>query len=73
MKPPICLQSEHEAMQRTLTSSYCPIPIRQARERQDDMLLQRLRHKACAIGDIGCGNGYHAGAAGGFHARVSRV
>jgi SAM-dependent methyltransferase len=24
------------------------------------MLLQRLRHNACTIADIGCGNGYHA-------------
>lgn len=60
MKRAISLQSENEALQRTLMSSYCPVPIRQARERQDEMLLQRLRHNAYTIADIGCGNGYHA-------------
>ena len=60
MKPKISLQSEDEALRRALASSYCPAPIKQARERQDDVLLQRLRNSACTIADIGCGNGYHA-------------
>ena len=60
MKRTISLQSEDEALQQTLMSSYCPIPIKQARERQDGMLLQRLRHNVYTIADIGCGNGYHA-------------
>jgi SAM-dependent methyltransferase len=53
-------ESENEAVKRTLESSYCPEPIRHARERQDEMLNERLRHGAYKIADIGCGNGYHA-------------
>lgn len=60
MKHTISLQSEDEALRRTLASSYCPAPIKQARERQDELLLQRLRGSACTIADIGCGDGYHA-------------
>ena len=51
---------ENEAVKRTLESSYCPEPIRDARERQDSMITQRLRHSPYKIADIGCGNGYHA-------------
>jgi len=51
---------ENEAVKRTLESSYCPEPIRQARERQDGILMERLRHGPYTIADIGCGNGYHA-------------
>ena len=53
-------ESENEAVKRTLESSYCPEPIRQARERQDKILSERLRHGPYKIADIGCGNGYHA-------------
>ncbi len=60
MKRAISLESEQEALQRAMTSSYCPVPIKEAREWQDEMLLQRLRHNAFNIADIGCGNGYHA-------------
>ena len=60
MKHAISLQSEDEALRRTLASSYCPAPIRQARERQDEVLLQRLRNGSYTVADIGCGNGYHA-------------
>jgi SAM-dependent methyltransferase len=60
MKHSISLQSEDEALRRTLSSSYCPAPIKEARERQDEVLLQRLRNSVCTIADIGCGNGYHA-------------
>lgn len=56
----ISLASEQEALQRTMTSSYCPVPVRQARERQDEMLVQRLRQGVYNMADIGCGNGYHA-------------
>ena len=51
---------ENEAVQRTLESSYCPELIRQARERQDEILRERLRPGPYAIADVGCGNGYHA-------------
>jgi SAM-dependent methyltransferase len=56
----ISLESENEAVKRTLESSYCPEPIRQARERQDKLLTERLRHGPYKIADIGCGNGYPA-------------
>ncbi|MEM2890489.1 MAG: class I SAM-dependent methyltransferase [Candidatus Hadarchaeum sp.] len=52
--------SENEAVKRALESSYCPEPIRQAREKQDWILSERLRHGPYKIADIGCGNGYHA-------------
>jgi SAM-dependent methyltransferase len=53
-------ESENEAVKRSLESSYCPEPIREARERQDKMLTERLRPGPYKIADIGCGNGYHA-------------
>lgn len=53
-------QSEDEAVKRTLESSYCPAPIREARQRQDELLAERLRRGPYKIADIGCGNGYHA-------------
>jgi SAM-dependent methyltransferase len=53
-------ESENEAVKRSLESSYCPEPIREARERQDRMLSERLRPGPYKIADIGCGNGYHA-------------
>jgi SAM-dependent methyltransferase len=53
-------ESENEAVKRSLESSYCPEPIRQARELQDRMLSERLRPGPYKIADIGCGNGYHA-------------
>ena len=60
MKPTISLQSEDGALRRTLAASYCPAPIKEARERQDEVLLRRLRNSAGTIADIGCGDGYHA-------------
>ncbi|HKQ78178.1 MAG TPA: class I SAM-dependent methyltransferase [Blastocatellia bacterium] len=56
----ISREYENEAVKRTLESSYCPEPIRQARERQDEILNERLLHGRYKIADIGCGNGYHA-------------
>ena len=56
----ISREPENEAVKRTLESSYCPEPIRQARVRQDRILSERLRHGPYKIADIGCGNGYHA-------------
>jgi SAM-dependent methyltransferase len=53
-------ESENEAVKRSLEASYCPEPIRRARERQDEMLSERLRTGPYKIADIGCGNGYHA-------------
>jgi SAM-dependent methyltransferase len=56
----ILRESENEAVKRSLESSYCPEPIRQARERQDRLLSERLRPGPHKIADIGCGSGYHA-------------
>jgi SAM-dependent methyltransferase len=53
-------ESEDNAVKRSLESSYCPEPIRQARERQDRVLGERLQPGPYKIADIGCGNGYHA-------------
>ncbi len=51
--------SEDEAVRKTLTSSYCPPLIREARERQDEILIARYRDKPLRIADMGCGDGYH--------------
>ena len=56
----ISLESENEAVKRALESSYCPEPIREARQIQDEILSERLRQGPYKIADIGCGNGYHA-------------
>jgi len=56
----ISRESENEAVKRSLESSYCPETIRDARERQDVLLSERLRPGPYKIADIGCGNGYHA-------------
>src|SRR5262245_10045130 len=53
-------ESENEAVKRSLESSYCPEPIKEARERQDNLLCERLKPGPYKIADIGCGNGYHA-------------
>src|SRR5215510_6846580 len=53
-------ESENEAVKRSLESSYCPELIREARERQDRLLGERLRPGPYKIADVGCGNGYHA-------------
>ncbi len=44
---------------KALGSEYVPAPIREARERQDEYLLQRFRGQPLAIADVGCGTGYH--------------
>lgn len=56
----ISLESENEAVKRALESSHCPEPIREARQIQDEILSERLRHGPYKIADIGCGDGYHA-------------
>lgn len=56
----ISRESENDAVKRSLESSYCPAPIKQARELQDRILSERFRHGQYKIADIGCGNGYHA-------------
>ena len=51
--------SEARVMLKALESSYCPKPIKEARERQDEILIERFRGQPYAIADIGCGTGYH--------------
>ncbi len=52
-------ESEDRVMLKALESSYCPEPIKEARERQDEILTERFRGHPYAIADIGCGTGYH--------------
>ena len=52
-------QSEARVMLKALESSYCPEPIKEARERQDEILIERFRGRPYVIADIGCGTGYH--------------
>ena len=53
-------ESEAKAVLKSLESSYCPAPIKEARERQDEILIERFRGRPYTIADIGCGTGYHA-------------
>src|SRR5262249_34059121 len=53
-------ESENEAVKRSLESSYCPELIREARERQDRLLGERLRPGPYKIADVGGANGCHA-------------
>lgn len=52
-------ESEARAVLKSLESSYCPEPIKKARERQDEILIERFRGHPYTIADIGCGMGYH--------------
>ena len=51
--------SENKAVQQTLLSSYCPATIKEARTRQDEILIERYKGGAYKIADLGCGDGYH--------------
>lgn len=51
--------SEAKVMLKALESAYCPGPIKEARELQDEILIERFRGQPYAIADIGCGTGYH--------------
>ncbi|MBZ0111114.1 MAG: class I SAM-dependent methyltransferase [Thermoanaerobaculia bacterium] len=63
--------SENAAVQGTLLSNYSNPLIREARERQDEILRSRFQGQRLAIADLGCGDGYHgsifAPAGGTFH------
>lgn len=52
-------ESENDAVGRALAAGYTPPLIREARERQDALLIERFRGKPLVIADIGCGDGYH--------------
>ena len=52
-------ESEARVTLKALESSYCPTPIKEARERQDEILVERFRGQVYAIADVGCGTGYH--------------
>jgi SAM-dependent methyltransferase len=51
--------SEDDAVKGTLLSSYTNPLIRDARNRQDKVLVERFRGQALNIADLGCGDGYH--------------
>ena len=50
---------ENQAVKRTLQSTYSPQAIREARARQDAILVERFKGLPLAIADMGCGDGYH--------------
>lgn len=52
--------SEDKAVYGSLFGEYINPLIRQARERQDEFLLQRYKGQKLDIADLGCGDGYHA-------------
>ena len=52
-------ESEARATLKSLESSYCPAPIKEARELQDEILIERFRGQPYTIADVGCGTGYH--------------
>ena len=52
-------ESESRAVLKSLESSYCPEPIQEARDRQDEILIERFRGHPYSIADVGCGTGYH--------------
>lgn len=57
---------ENEAVKKTLQSTYCPEAIREARSKQDAILIERFKGRPVAIADIGCGDGYHGAIFGPF-------
>ena len=52
-------ESESRAVLKSLESSYCPKAIQEARDRQDEILIERFQGRRYAIADLGCGTGYH--------------
>ncbi len=52
-------ESESKAVLKSLESSYCPKPIQEARDMQDEILIGRFRGYPYSIADLGCGTGYH--------------
>lgn len=50
---------ENQTLQNMLLGDYVPDAIREARERQDEIMISRFRGKPLAIADIGSGDGYH--------------
>ncbi|MBT8137608.1 MAG: class I SAM-dependent methyltransferase [Gammaproteobacteria bacterium] len=52
-------ESENATLQNMLLGDYVPDLIREARERQDAIMIERFQGKSLRIADIGCGDGYH--------------
>ena len=63
--------SEDRAVRGTLLSSYANPLIKEARDRQDRILIERFAGYPNRIADLGCGDGYHgeifAAAGGTYH------
>ncbi len=51
--------TEAKAVLQSLESAYITPAIKQARERQDEIMIRRFQGKPYAIADIGCGTGHH--------------
>lgn len=51
--------SEDKVVLDSLESDYVPPAIKDARERQDEILIQRFQGRPFNIADVGCGTGYH--------------
>lgn len=52
--------SEDKAVHGSLFGEYINPLIKDARERQDELLVQRFLGQKLDIADLGCGDGYHA-------------
>ncbi len=59
-------KTEDQAVQRTLHSSYCPEVIREARERQDALLVERFQGHPYKIADEVISHFYRAMTIGGL-------
>ncbi len=51
--------AENATLQNMLLGDYVPDLIREARQRQDEIMTARFRGKPLRIADIGSGDGYH--------------
>ena len=49
-------ESESRAVLKSLESSYCPKAIKEARDQQDEILIERFQGRRYAIADLGCGH-----------------
>ena len=51
--------SENQTLQNMLLGDYVPDLIREARARQDEIMIERFLGRRLRIADIGSGDGYH--------------
>lgn len=60
VRVPALAEYDDPAVRLTLDDSNAPRLIREARQKQDEILRQRYAGKPIRIADVGCGDGYHA-------------